>query len=55
MQIQIDSVFPAWAGVILEKEQKMLENKRVPRVGGGDPKAVIYDVARYECSPRRRR
>ena len=29
-------------------------NQSVPRVGGGDPKALVYTESKDWCSPRRR-
>ena len=48
------SVFPAWAGVILHETYAYNKLSGVPRVGGGDPNGLFYDVEGVTCSPRGR-
>ena len=44
-------VLPACAGVILNEVKVPRESKRAPRMCGGDPYIVDYEIEDSECSP----
>ena len=48
------AVFPAQAGMIPEFWIRGVENIRVPRASGDDPKLQGIIVDRIPCSPRKR-
>ncbi len=50
----MNSVFPAYAGVILKKLQQLASSLRVSRIRGGDPYIGCCNYLQILCFPHTR-